>query len=505
MSSSESNQKEKCKLKEDTKITKYYIETNNAIMNEIQELLTEQEIIKKKLIKENSEYYALELIFPKEITQKQLEIKFLLLLTSDYPNKEPELYCLTVFSHPHLCDGRNLLNDIIGGEWSKKRLPLETIINKIPKFIIKYNDCKNNLNIVGKYTLNQYYKISFLNKLPIYFHLITYDNKILTISDISLCLYDLDKKIGFCKLSFYVDIKDIIEVQSKPNKKIITINYKNILNNKNQKLDINTPSCDAINAILSEKIKIYKKSGILPDIDIIKIEKEIEEKEKEIKMDVSNLEKKLSLMSLYQTSVEYYSAINNPKFIEITHKIHKLFENSPSKNSTTEKEDKKEEGIKNNNKEEKNQIQINNKNNINSNNNITTESNKDNKVNIKEEKKELIETKIENNKNKIENDKKNEINEKIKSEDKKEITEKENQNNEKNQKDENVADGVDKEEKDIKEKKSTNDENKEQNNLKKNENKEEKEDKNNSIRLKIDEGDLGTLDVEDEEEEEEDD
>ena len=549
MNSSKNNQIEKSKLKEDSKTTKYFIETNNKIMNEIQELLTEQEIIKKKLIKENNEYYVLELIFPEEITQKKLEIKFLLLITKDYPNKEPELYCLTVFSHPHLCDGRNLINDIIGGEWSKKKLPLENIINKIPKFIIKYNEYKNILNIVGKYTLNQYYKINFLNKLPIYFHLITYDNRILTISDISLCLYDIDKKIGYCKLYFYIDLKDILETKSKPNKKIITIKYKNILNNnKTKNLDINTPNCNAIKAILTEKMKIYKKSGKLPDIDIIKIEKEIDEKEKEVKEDPSNLDKKLDLMSLYQKSVEFYSAINNPKFIEITHKIHKLFENAQSNNNSSEIKEEINNNPSTEEKENKNQINKNKDNESNNNipNNITnpetkkenedniknkelndisnniidSEKNKDNKYNKIEENKDLKESKkesinkndLENNiKKEIENDKNIELNEKINSEEKKEDNGKEKKITEKNQNNENKNKIIDKNEKvDI----EINEENKNNNNKDKNESvkvekkeekKEEKKDINSNLRLKINEGDLGTLDVEEEEEEEEED
>ena len=54
----------------DTKSTKYYIATDNALMNEIQELLTDQEIISKKLIEENNDDYNVELIFPEEITKK---------------------------------------------------------------------------------------------------------------------------------------------------------------------------------------------------------------------------------------------------------------------------------------------------------------------------------------------------------------------------------------------------------------------------------------------------
>ena len=187
----------------DTKSTKYYIATDNALMNEIQELLTDQEIISKKLIEENKDEYTLELIFPEEITQKNSKIKFLMMINKDYPNKEPEFYCLTAFSHPHLCDGRNLINDIINGEWNKKKLPLETLINKIPNFIIKFNELvqTDNTIIIGKYIMKKMYKINFIKELPIFFHDKLNNNKILTISDISLCFFDLDKKNeGHCIL-----------------------------------------------------------------------------------------------------------------------------------------------------------------------------------------------------------------------------------------------------------------------------------------------------------------
>ena len=109
----------------------------------------------------------------------------------------------------------------------------------------------------------------------------------------------------------------------------IEIKYKISLNNKIKKFNINTANVETINAILNEKMKIYQqKTGKLPNIDINKVEKEIEVKEIEQKNNEINLEKKLYLMSLYQKAVEYYSAINNPKFIEINHKIHKLLENT---------------------------------------------------------------------------------------------------------------------------------------------------------------------------------
>ena len=455
---------EKSVKKKDTKITKYYIATSNTLMNEIQELLTDQEIISKKLIEENKDEYTLELIFPEEITLKDIKIKFLLVVSKDYPNKEPEIYCLTVFSHPHLCDGRNLINNIINGDWKKKKLPLETLINKIPNFIIKQNELikeDNSINI-GKYTLKKIYKINFIKELPIFFHLILNINQILTISDISLCFYDLDKNnVGSCILSSYIDIKDIIEIISKPDKSMITIKYKN---KKTKSIDIITPSYEVIQGILNEKMKIYqKKIGKLPDIDIVKVEQEIEAKEKELNKEESNIDKVMNLMSLYQKAVEYYSAINDQKFGIFTSKIQKLLENSQLSKASPSIENKDNKN---------NEVNINGK-----------ENNKVNDKNLQKE--EMIKEKNNgNNNDKKEVKKEINVND-IKKENKNKIEEK--NENKKDIKEQNINNNNDTDKKE---------ENNEDNDTKK--------DKNQpSIKLKIGEEDLKTLDVGDEEEEEE--
>ena len=456
------SKKEKALKKADTKTTKYYIATNNSLMNEIQELLTDQEIITKKLLEENKDEYTLELIFPEEITQKNIKIKFLLIINKDYPKKEPEVYCLTVFSHPHLCDGRNLINNIINGDWKNKKLPLETLINKIPGFIIKHNELikeDNTINI-GKYILKKIYKINFIKELPIFFHLILNSNQILTISDLSLCFYDLDKNnAGFCILSSYIDIKDIIELISKPNESMITIKYKN---KKTKTIDIITPSYEAIQGILNEKVKIYqKKSGKLPDIDIVKVEQEIEEKEKELNKEESNTEKVMNLMSLYQKAVEYYSAINDQKFANFTNKIHELLENSQlSKNpSSIEKKNIQKNEPKLNEKE----------------NNKIDEKNLKKEEMIKEKNNEI--NNIDNKDNKEGSNKVIKVND-LKEENKNKIEEKEENKN------------------DIKEANINKETINVDNDIKK--------DKNQpSIKLKIGEEDLKTLDVGDDEEEEE--
>ena len=422
--------------------------SNDPIFNEIQELLTDQEMINKKLIENIEDNYQLKLTFPGELILKNYKVKFLLIIPKKYPKAEPGLYCLSEFSHPHLCDGRNLINNIIiNNEWAFEKIPLEFIINKIPKFIIKYSDYTDKTLIIGKYTLNHLYPINFLKNLPIFFHLNPQTNKIITISDISLCLYDLNEgKDGkFCKLSFFINIKEIIEIEKKERSNMVIIKYK--ISKSTKKLYLNSEKYNTINDILKEKMKIYKKKlGKIPDIDIIYLEKEIEEKEKELlNKENKNIfmykEKCLRLMDLYQQAIEYYSAVNNPKFIDINKKIHKLIE---EQQLTTNPDIKKQDNIDN-----KNDI-----------------TNKKEEIIIKSDiktNKEKADLNIINNKNDKNNTKLEKESTNKKEDKKEEINNKDNKSVKTNEKNDDV-----------------------------------------SLRLKIDEGELNTLDVgEDEEEEEE--
>ena len=450
--------------------------SKDPIYNEIQEILTDQEMIKKKLLDQNELSYNLELIFPGELILQKHNVNFLLIIPKNYPKTEPELYCLTVFSHPHLCDGRNLINDIFNKEWTYDNIPIDVIINRIPKFIIKNSEYNNKSLILGKYMMSHLYPISLLKNLPIFFHLIPENNNIITIGDISLCLYELEKENNFknCKLISFINIKDIIEIQTKQKTNLILIKYK--CDKTTKKLNINSQNVETIENILKEKMKIYKKKkGKLPDIDIKYLEKEIAQKEKELlnkengeKNIVMYKEKCLRLMDLYQQSIEYYSAVNDPKFMDINIKIRKLIEsNKLTSNSDNEiKDNDKEQKIK----EEKENISIKNEDNKIKNNNETIKIEEKKDINIikKEEKKDI-------NKKEIINNKINEKKEEKEKEKKKEETKKE-----KKEENKKVV-------------------------IKENKDKKDKDD-NNSLRLKIDEGEINTLDVgEDEEEEEEDD
>jgi hypothetical protein len=254
-----------------------------------------------------------------------------------------------------------------------------------------------------------------------------------------------------------VNIKEIVEIQTKQKNNLIIIKYKSEKSTK--KININSENYNIINDILLEKMKIYKKKlGKIPDIDIKYLEKEIEEKEKELlNKDNKNIimykEKCLRLMDIYQQAIEYYSAVNNPKFIDINIKIHQLIENQLL---TLNPEIQEKENI-NNTKD------ITNKKEEIKDENTKIQENKDNKK-INENKDEI---KIKEN---LKEDKKEEKNNKKEEKEKKEIKRKEEEN---------------KKNKETKEQKDENGE-------------------NTQLRLQKNEGEVNTLDVGEDDEEEED-
>ena len=97
------------------------------------------------------------------------------------------------------------------------------------------------------------------------------------------------------------------------------------------------------------KKDIKRKMGKLPSIDIEKTEKKIMDLEKNIEIEKNELTSNQinQLMNLYQTAIEYYSAVNNPRYAEITQKIQNLL-NSKQLKEFMEKppEEKKERSNK---------------------------------------------------------------------------------------------------------------------------------------------------------------
>lgn len=122
----------------------------------------------------NDEYY-LNIIFKKGYFQKKTENKrnidndllFILHLVHNFPINSPKLFCLTSLSHIgiELCDGKNILENIISTEWNSKVQVIDIII-KIPEFIENLLQKENNELFLGKYLLNDEYDYNLLLKVP---------------------------------------------------------------------------------------------------------------------------------------------------------------------------------------------------------------------------------------------------------------------------------------------------------------------------------------------------
>ena len=322
---------------------------NNPIIKEVNELLIDQEQIKKKILNYNKNYIEIELSVPESLTQSKYPIKFLLKITMKFPKEEPELYCITKFSYPHIYDGRNLLNAVLKKNWQNNIHSLDVIINRIPRFIIEFNNSLEDgyLMLVGKYMINHIYSLDRIKVYPIFHQNVKQNekiknklikkNKILTISDLSFCLYEIESKY-FAKLTFQADLNNLNSIKRNSQENTIILIWKD--NNKEIEIELSTNETDKIKSTLIEKMELFgkeynvsqkiikKRMGKLPCSNIENVESQI----KKIEMDfnenkIINMDLFHKLNTLYQTAVEYFSAINSPKFQIYTEKIKNLMAN----------------------------------------------------------------------------------------------------------------------------------------------------------------------------------
>ena len=322
---------------------------NNPIIEEVNQLLIDQEEIQKKVLYYNKDLIELELSISKLLTQSQYPINFLLKITMKYPKEEPELYCITKFSYPHIYDGRNVLEDVLKSKWKENIYSLDIIINKIPRFIIEFNNSleEGYLLLVGKYMVGHLYSLDKIKQLPIFHqnvkqnerkkYKIIKKNKILTISDLSFCLYEIESK-HFAKLTFQANLNNLITIKRNLQENKIIFLWKNTDKEKETiEIEISTNESEIIKSTLLEKMELFgkesnisqkvikKRMGKLPCTNIENVEKQIDNIEKDFNENKNiNIDLVNHLMVLYQTAVEYYSAINSPEFQVYTEKIKKL-------------------------------------------------------------------------------------------------------------------------------------------------------------------------------------
>ena len=348
------NQNNSTKQNNNTETNNNFIpnNNNNPIIQEVNDLLMDQDQILKKVITYNKDYIELELSVPESLTQSQYPINFILRITMEFPKEEPELYCITKFSYPHIYDGRNLINSVLKTKWKNNIHNLDIVINRIPKFIIEFNNSleEGYLLLVGKYMVNHLYPLDKIKELPIFHqnvkqsekikNKVVKKNKILTISDLSFCLYEQESK-NLARLTFQANLNDLITIKRNTQENSINFIWKdNNKENESIDIEISTNDTEKIKSTLLEKMELFgkeynvsqkvlkKRMGKLPCNNIEQVEKQIANNEKEFNENKDiNMNIVHKLMTLYQTAVEYYSAINSPQFEIYTEKIKNLMGN----------------------------------------------------------------------------------------------------------------------------------------------------------------------------------
>ena len=304
------------------------------------------------------------------------KIRFALLIKPTYPITPPNLYCITRFCVPELCDYRDLLEDTLQMKWDSENCFLKLVISQIPSFVQRYllyynfnnnNDKDNNDNLFekrkffGKYYLDSIYEFTIIKYIPyLYFDVISEvvgndensmnieDRKILITDNFLLLfcnksLYELDQ----LRLVFVGPITSLIYIRQFINDGIVLLKWlikgKEIGQNYCFTMQLRTPDGDYIVDTLidnlskrSIKFKVtnringnIKREGSVPFVEINLVEEEIKHLEKKIENKEDITKESISvLVNLYEKAIQYYSALNDEKFKIYIKRLHEIYSNN---------------------------------------------------------------------------------------------------------------------------------------------------------------------------------
>lgn len=333
-------------LSEDEKIIESQIQILQEKIQKDNILLNYEKMPYEKI----SEFHII-LTFPSINGQKD-EIKFLLQIS--LTKKKLYLYSINIFQ---ISDARDLLpfiNQVYKNKINLESLDLPDLIENIKQFISELSN--KELSKIGRFYLGEDYDINLISILKQLFILrcFHYDvingnyvniPSLICISDEYLCLYEYgqtankhlkDIKNKFT-LVFYGTIKSILSFKKSLVGSVVTFTFRRDLNNKIYNLKISgddDEDMDKVMDVLIEKIKnigyrmnIYeKKRGKLPEINIEDTEKNILLYEDKLKKE-ENANILNKLLRLYEEAIEYYSAVNDNRYIEYNNKVRKLLKN----------------------------------------------------------------------------------------------------------------------------------------------------------------------------------
>ena len=300
-----------------------------------------------KYEKKSLEYYIFLYIPTKENNNKNFE---LLLLINLLKNR---IY-LYSFNIIKISDGRDLLPFITNKFYNKinlNSLDLIQLVENINKFVFSLTE--KNLSMIGRFYLGEEYNINIISNLKniyavncYHYDLINgnyvYIPSLVTISGDYFCLYEYNndnmKDNNKFTLVFYGTLKSILSFKKSLVGSIVTINFRKDLSGKDLSLKIMSYidiDMENIMDLLIKKIEnigyrmnIYqKRKGNIPDINIENTEQNIKAYEDLLNSDEENEKIIKELLELYEKAIEYYSAINDKRYIDYNNKIRRILKN----------------------------------------------------------------------------------------------------------------------------------------------------------------------------------
>ncbi|MCQ2820545.1 MAG: hypothetical protein MJ252_25045, partial [archaeon] len=323
--------------------------------SEFQALEKNNSVIPTKITKVKKDEYHINITIPKTMFDKSIyeiaeDIEFLLTLEHNFPFTAPKLYCMTPFCKPILCDGRDLLENVMNQPWQNQFLLVE-VVNNIPKFLLSYMDKinANSLPNIGQYYLDENYDLGILNSLPLFitkvreFYPISGNKeentgRYLAISDMFFMLFDYDFfNQDVLKLTFWAHLKSLVTMKELVQEHIGTFIWK-IKGGKTYSMKLEAEEIGKVLDIMLKNLMGLKieysvttksltpKEGVLPEENIKELEKDIRDlEERIIHEDKTELVEKL--MDLCERAVRYFSAINDPKYELYMEKIKNIMAN----------------------------------------------------------------------------------------------------------------------------------------------------------------------------------
>ena len=168
-----------------------------------------------------------------ELNPYTQDIKFQILLTKQFPEFPPKIFCMTTFCFPTLFDHRDIFCSIFKRNWSHKKSLADfsniigEIISEIPKFIskIKENEESRILFFYGSYDVGCIYNVNdFLFNFNLDLYKIIYysrkdknfvKNRYILLTDLYLLLFDIadENHQNYGKLLLWGELNQVTKIK----------------------------------------------------------------------------------------------------------------------------------------------------------------------------------------------------------------------------------------------------------------------------------------------------